>query len=123
MKKATIFLTAAVVSVLTGCTSTITHYDADGKITKKEEVTNFSRAMDGTNNKSQIIMVDGSYFDFEASATAGENCTPGVKAQYINGKGAFVNSRDAVNHKGAASVVEKFFTSDVKISASGIEKQ
>ena len=121
--KINIFIFAVAAVVLTGCTSIITHYDENGKIIKVEEATNFSRAMDGTNSKSQIIMVDGSYFDFEASATAGENCTPGVKTQYINGKGAFVNSRDAVNHKGASAVLEKFFSGKVKMSASGIEKK
>ena len=123
MKKTTICLAAAIVSVLTGCTSTITHYDAAGRITKKEEVTNFSRAMDGLNEKSQIVMVDGTFVDFEVSAMAGENCTPGVKAQYINGKGAFVNSRDSVNHKGTSSVVEKFFAGEIKLSPDGIEKR
>ena len=114
---------AAVTMLLAGCASTITYYDENGKIVKVEEATNFSRAMDGTNSKSQIVMVDGSYFDFEASATAGENCTPGVKAQYINGKGAFINSRDAVSHKGASAVVEKFFAGEIKLSSDGIEKK
>ena len=118
-----IFIAVLFLSVLCGCTSTVTHYDENGKIIKIEEATNFSRAMDGTNSKSQIIMVDGSYFDFEASATAGENCTPGVKAQYINGKGAFVNSRDEAKHKGASDIIEKFFSGEVKMSASGIEKK
>ena len=108
---------------LCGCTSIITHYDENGKVIKVEEATNFSRAMDGTNSKSQIVMVDGSYFNFEASATAGENCTPGVKAQYINGKGAFVNSRDSVSHKGTSAVIEKFFAGEIKLSPDGIEKR
>ena len=123
MKKTTFILSVFAAAVMCGCTSIITHYDENGKIIKVEKATNFSRAMDGTNSKSQIIMVDGSYFDFEASATAGENCTPGVKAQYINGKGAFVNSRDDAKHEGASDIIEKFFTSEVKLSASGIEKK
>ena len=118
----TIMLAAAIL-LLAGCASTITYYDENGKIVKVEEATNFSRAMDGTNSKSQIVMVDGSYFDFEASATAGENCTPGVKAQYINGKGAFINSRDSVSHKGTSAVVEKFFAGEIKLSSDGIEKK
>ena len=123
MKKTTICLAAAIVSVLTGCTSTITHYDAAGKITKKEEVTNFSRAMDGLNEKSQIVMVDGTFVDFEVSASAGENCTPGMKTVFANGKTAFINARDSGNYKGASSVVEKFFAKDLKVSTSGIESK
>ena len=121
MKK-TILLTATVI-LLAGCTSTITHYDADGKISKVEEVTNFSRAMDGLNEKSQIVMVDGTFVDFEVSAMAGENCTPGMKTVFANGKTAFVNARDSGNYKGASRVVEKFFAKDLKVSGSGIESK
>ena len=118
-----VLILVAAAFLLSGCASTITYYDENGKIVKVEEATNFSRAMDGTNSKSQIVMVNGCYFDFEASATAGENCTPGVKAQYIDGKGAFINSRDSVSHKGTSAVVEKFFAGEIKLSKDGIEKK
>ena len=51
-----------------GCTSTVLHYDENGNIIRKEEVTNFARAMDGTNAKSQMILVDGTYIGTEISA-------------------------------------------------------
>jgi hypothetical protein len=114
---------AALASICTGCTSTVTHYDENGKITKIEEVTNFSRAMDGTNQKSQIVMVDGTYIDFEASATAGEGCTPGVKTKFANGKIGFINAKDSANFNGADGVVEKFFADTLEVGASGIKSK
>ena len=106
---------------LTGCTSTVTHYDDKGNITKVEEVTNFSRAMDGTNSKSQMVLIDGTYVGFEASATAGENCTPGVTTKYANGKIAIVNSKDDGKFTGADKVVKNFFTG-VKVGVDGVQK-
>lgn len=118
---ATIFM-AVLACVCTGCTTTVTHYDKNGKITKVEEVTNFARAMDGTNQKSQIVLVDGTYIDFEASATAGDGCTPGVKSKFANGKIGFVNIKDKADFTGAKDVVEKFFADTVEVGASGIKK-
>lgn len=111
-----------VLLLLTGCKSTITHFDANGNITKVEEVTNFSRAMDGTNRKSQIILIDGTYAGFEASATAGENCTPGVVTKFANGKTAFINAKDNADFKGAKDVVEKFFAGKISVGADGVKK-
>lgn len=119
---ATIFM-AALACICTGCTTTVTHYDENGKIIKVEEVTNFSRAMDGTNQKSQIVLVDGTYIDFEASATAGEGCTPGVKSRFANGKIGFINAKDNADYTGAKDVVEKFFADDIEVGASGIKSK
>ena len=123
MKEFYIYLIALCAIVgITGCTNTRTHYDANGNITMVEEVTNFSRAMDGTNNKSQIVLVNGTWIDFEASATAGENCTPGIHTRYADGKTAFINAKDGSRFTGVGGVLEKFFT-PVSISADGVEKK
>ena len=111
---------AAAALLLAGCTSTVIHYDEKGNITKVEEVTNFSRAMDGTNSKSQIVLIDGTYIGFEASATAGENCTPGIVTKFANGKTALINARDNGKFTGSADVVEKFFAGEVKAGADGV---
>ena len=118
-----IIVMGAVIIACSGCTSTVTHYDKTGKVIKVEEVTNFSRAMDGTNEKSQLILIDGTYVGFEASATAGENCTPGVVTKIANGKTALVNARDNANFKGGADIVEKFFAGRLDVSATGVKKQ
>ena len=120
MKKCLIAAFAAV--LLAGCTSTVTHYDENGKITKVEEVTNFSRAMDGTNEKSQIVLIDGTFIGFEASATAGENCTPGIVTKYANGKTALINAKDDAQFTGADGVIEKFFAGNLEVGASGVKK-
>ncbi len=119
MKKSLLAAFAAI--LLAGCTSTVTHYDDKGNVTKVEEVTNFSRAMDGTNEKSQMVLIDGTYICFEASATAGENCTPCVITKFANGKTAIINARDNSNFTDAQGVVEKFFAGSVEINTSGIE--
>ncbi|MBQ7393123.1 MAG: hypothetical protein IJV89_02070 [Lentisphaeria bacterium] len=118
MKKIVMAVFAAV--LLAGCTSTVTHYDEKGNITRVEEVTNFSRAMDGTNEKSQMVLIDGTFISFEASATAGENCTPGVITKFANGKTAIINARDSGKFTGADDVVEHFFAGNVQVSPSGI---
>ena len=118
MKKLLIAASAAL--LLAGCTSTVTHYDEKGNITRVEEVTNFSRAMDGTNEKSQIVLIDGTYIGFEASATAGENCTPGIVTKYANGKTALINARDNSDFNGADGVVEKFFAGKVEAGPDGV---
>ena len=120
----TITFAAAVAAILlAGCTSTVTHYDEKGNVTKVEEVTNFSRAMDGTNEKSQIVLIDGTYIGFEASATAGENCTPGIVTKYANGKTALVNARDNGKFTGTADVVEKFFAGENTVGQDGVKSK
>ena len=114
-------LSAAFAAILlAGCTSTIAHYDDKGNVVKVEEVTNFSRAMDGTNEKSQIVLIDGTYIGFEASATAGENCTPGVITKFANGKTALINARDKSKFTGADGVIEKFFAGKVSVGKDGV---
>lgn len=121
MKKVYLLLVATFCLLVVGCTSTITHYDENGKITRVEEVTNFARVMDGTNEKSQMILVDGTYIGFEASATAGENCTPGINTKYANGKVAFINEKNEAQFEGADKVINEFFAGKVAVSPSGVE--
>ena len=97
MKK--IFIALGALLTLTGC-STVTHYDAQGNVIKVERVTNFSRVMDGTNAKSQMMLVNGTFVGFEASATAGDNCTPGISVKYADGKVAVVNALTGSNFSG-----------------------
>ena len=123
MKEIIVITAAAVLVVASGCASTVTHYDDGGKIVKIEKVTNFSRAMDGTNNKSQMVLVDGTFIGFEASASAGENCTPGVSVKYANGKTALVNAKDNTKFDGCAETVGKFFKNDVAIGIDGVTKK
>lgn len=120
----TITFAAAVAAILlAGCTSTVTHYDEKGNITRVEEVTNFSRAMDGTNEKSQMVLIDGTFITFEASATAGENCTPGVITKFANGKTALINARDNGKFTGTADVVEKFFAGEISVGQDGVKSK
>ena len=122
MKK--IFVPAVASMVLfavSGCTSTITSYDENGNIIRTEKATNFSRAMDGTNSKSQMVLIDGSFIAFEASASAGENCTPGVSVKYANGRTALLNCRDQAGFSGSAETVGSFFSGGVSISRDGIK--
>ena len=120
-KKICLFVAAMLMLFAAGCTSTVTHYDEKGNVIKVEEVTNFSRAMDGTNEKSQLVLVDGTYLGFEASATAGENCTPGITSKYANGKIAIVNARDNSKFTNIDEVVGKFFSGSTKVGVSGVE--
>lgn len=110
----------AIITNLTGCTSTVSHYDKDGKLVKVEEVTNFSRVMDGTNQKSQMLLIDGTYLGFEVSATAGENCTPGLVTKYARGKSAVVSIKDKAKLNNVSDIVEKFFAGKVNATASGV---
>ena len=120
-----IFFALLIMAALTiaGCKSIATHYDENGKITKIEETTNFSRAMDGTNQKSQMVLIDGTLLTFEASASAGENCTPGVSTKFARGKTAIVNAKDNGKFTDADKVVEKFFSSKVSISKDGVKAE
>ena len=111
------------VAFATGCYSTVTHYDENGRVIKVEEATNFSRVMDGTNAKSQLMLVNGFYAGFEASATAGENCTPGVITKFANGKIAVVNIKDKANFTGADAVIKTFFAGGVEVGPSGVKTQ
>lgn len=121
MKKYILFALIAV--VLSGCTSTATYYDENGNITRIDKVTNFARVMDGTNNKNQMILVDGTFIGFEASATAGDNCTPGVNTKYVNGRIAFVNEKDSGSFTGANGVIKEFFDNKVSLGADGVKKE
>ena len=106
--------------LLVGCTSTITHYDKDGNITKIEKVTNASRFYDGTNEKSQMVLVDAVYLKSNISATAGEAYTPGWTLTFVNGKSALLNMKDNAQFDKAESVVEKFFK-EIKVGKDGVE--
>lgn len=121
MKKFYLLFVVVCCLLAVGCTSTITHYDESGKITKVEEITNFARVMDDTNEKSQMILVDGTYIGFEASATAGENCTPGINTKYANGKIAFINEKNEAKFTGSDKVIKEFFAGKVAMSPSGVE--
>ena len=121
MKK--IVIAAVATILLAGCISTVTHYDENGNITQVEEVTNFSRAMDGTNEKSQMVLIDGTFITFEASATVGESCTPGIVTKFANGKTAIINTRDNSEFTGADSVVKNFFTGKIKAGPDGVDLQ
>lgn len=123
MKKIFFFAAAGIVVLCTvpGCTSVITSYDEKGNIVKVEKVTNFSRAMDGTNRKSQMVLIDGSFISFEASASAGENCTPGVSVKYANGRTALLNCRNNAVFTGCSETAASFFSGGVSISKDGIK--
>jgi hypothetical protein len=116
-----IHLAAAVfvTMILSGCYSTVTHYDKDGKITKVEKVTNTSRMFDGTNQKSQMLMIDGTYLKSDISMTAGETYTPGWKITYANGKAAVINTKDKAQVDKLDDVVRTFFTG-VKLGKDGL---
>ena len=117
----TLVIMGALLIACAGCTSTVTHYDANGKVIKVEEATNFSRAMDGTNAKSQIVTIDGTFISFEASATAGDNCTPGITTKFANGKTAFINAKDGAKFTNADKVIKEFYSGSAKVNASGVE--
>ena len=119
MKRA-IFAVSGAILFCAGCTNTITHYDENGKIIRKEETTNFSRAMDGTNSKSQIILVDGLFTKSDISVTAGEGCTPGWLLTFASGKTAVVNAKDRSTFSGCSAVVKEFFQT-VELTRDGIK--
>ena len=122
MKKLIVIaIAAAFLAICSGCTSTVTYYDKQGNITKVEKATNFSRAMDGTNSKSQMLLIDGTYVGFEASASAGENCTPGVSVKYANGRTAVINTKKSL--EGNGDTIEKFFNSELNIAIDGVTKK
>lgn len=106
--------------VISGCYSTVTHYDKDGKITKVEKVTNASRFFDGTNQKSQMVLIDGTFAKSDISITAGESYTPGWVLTFANGKTAIVNTRDEANFKSADEVVSKFFK-NIEMTKDGLK--
>lgn len=116
----TTILVVAAILCFAGCTSTITHYDGNGNITKVEKVTNASRFYDGTNDKSQMILVDAVYLKSDISATAGEAYTPGWTLTFVNGKSALLNMKDEAKFEKAESVVEKFFK-EIKVGKDGVE--
>ena len=120
MKSLLFCLSAAAAACIAGCSSVITTYDSEGNVVKVEKCTDFSRVMDGTNTKSQMVLIDGTMLSFEASASAGENCTPGVKVRYANGRTALINSRDQGSFKGTSQVVDKFYSAEVAVTREGI---
>ena len=122
MRKTIFFIGAVLAAViLTGCVSTVTHYDKDGKITKVEKVTNASRFYDGTNDKSQIILVDAFYVKSDISVTAGESYTPGWTLTFVNGKSAILNLKNNANFTNANGVVDSFFK-DIEIGKNGLKQ-
>lgn len=114
------FVVCMLLLCVTGCVSTITHYDPDGKVTKVEEVTNFYRITDGTNAKSQMVLIEGTYISSDISATNAETYTPGWKLKFANGKTAIINAKDNKDKfTGSADVVEKFF-SEYSVNKDGM---
>lgn len=108
--------------LLSSCVSTITHYDKEGKVIKIEEVTNFSRIADGTNAKSQMILIEGTYISSDISVTNAETYTPGWKLKFANGKTAIINAKDnKEKFTGSADVVEKFF-SKYEVNKDGMKQ-
>ena len=105
--------------VLTGCNTT-TFYDEKGNVIRVERFSDFSRAMDGTNQKSQLVLLNGRYLKFELSATAGENSSPGLNTKFISGKAAIVNLKDNADFTGLQSVIEEFLTENISVNAGGI---
>ena len=120
MKLILFCLCTAFAVCIAGCSSIITTFDSAGNVVKVEKCTDFSRVMDGTNTKSQMVLIDGTMLSFEASASAGENCTPGVKVRYANGRTALINSRDQGSFKGTSQVVDKFYSAEVAVTRDGI---
>lgn len=121
MKTTHIAITALIgLTLLAGCVSTVTHYDKDGKITKVEKVTNTSRFFDGTNQKSQLVLIDGTFAKSDISVTAGESYTPGWVFTFANGKTAIVNAKDNAQFNGTADVVSKFFKG-LELNKNGIK--
>ncbi len=114
---------AMLTAALCGCSSTIRSYDENGKLLHEEQISGFSRMMDGTNQKSQLVLIDGTYIGWEMSATAGSGFTPGVVGRFAGGKTALVNARSDGNFSGVAPVVENFFAGKVDISADGIRAE
>ena len=122
MNKTIIFIGAVIAAaVLSGCVSTVTHYDKEGKITKVEKITNTSRFFDGTNDKSQIILVDAFYVKSDISVTAGESYTPGWTLTFVNGKSAILNIKNNANFTNANGVVDSFFK-DIEIGKNGLKQ-
>ena len=120
MKKINALMLIGIAGLLSGCVSTVTHYDAAGKVTKVEKTTNFARVMDGTNAKSQMILVDGLFLKSDISATAGENFTPGWVVTYGNGKIGFVNAKGDAKFTGVDDVVKNFFEKKIEVGKDGL---
>ena len=119
--KTVLFVTlTSAAALVSGCSSAVNTYDHEGNLLKSEKITNFSRIMDGTNSKSQIVMIDGTMLTFEASASAGENCTPGVKIRYANGKTALINARDKADFTGCPETVDRFFSGNISVGKDGL---
>lgn len=123
MKNAIVIITVIILILLMlcGCRSTITHYDKAGKVIKVEEVTNLSRIADGTNSKSQMLLIEGTYISSDFSATAGEGYIPGWVIKFANGKTAIINAKDN-KFSGSSKVLEKFF-SEYEITNGGIKNK
>ena len=120
MKISLFILLASAAVFAAGCSSVVCTYDQEGNLLKTEKITNFSRVMDGTNSKSQLVMIDGTMLTFEASASAGENCTPGVKIRYANGKTALINVRDNAGFSGAPESIDRFFSGNISVGRDGL---
>lgn len=117
------FISMLMAAVLCGCASTVRSYDENGKLLREEKVSGFSRMMDGTNAKSQLVLIDGTYVGWEMSATAGSGFTPGIVGRFAGGRTALVNCRSDGKLDTVAPVVEKFFARNVEISADGVKSR
>lgn len=120
MKELITITAMGVLMIASGCMSTVTHYDGNGNITKVEKVTNSSRFYDGTNSKSQIVLVDAIYLKSEVSATAGDAYMPGWDLTFVNGKSAVLNVKDNAKFDKASEIVDSFFK-DMEVSKDGIK--
>lgn len=106
--------------VISGCYSTVTHYDKDGKITKIEKVTNASRFFDGTNQKSQMVLIDGTFAKSDISVTAGESYTPGWVLTFANGKTAIISTKDGAKFTGVSDIMTGFFK-NLEVTKDGLK--
>ena len=112
---------AALLLLCCGC-STVKHFDADGNLIEVEEATNFSRAMDGTNTKSQLILVEGLFARNDVSMTAGESYTPGWTLTLASGKLAVMNLKDEAKLNNCDKIVKNFFQK-IEATKDGIKTE
>lgn len=106
--------------ILSGCMNTTTFYDKDGNVIRVERNTDFTSAMQGTNQKTQFVLLSGRYIGLELSASVGESKMPGLETKYVSGKAAFVNARENSDFKGADKILKSFFAEKISAGKDGI---